>query len=41
MMLAARLQAEQPELDLQIENRGECGHTVSDLAKRWEPDCLA
>ncbi len=40
MMLAAKLQAEHPELDLQIENRGECGHTIQDLTERWDRDCL-
>ena len=41
MMLAAQLQGEHPELDLQIENRGECGHGVSDLLARWDADCIA
>ena len=41
MMVAARLHAEYPDWDLQIENRGECGHTVAMLIERWDRDCLA
>lgn len=41
MMLAAQLQAENPQLGLQIENRGECGHGVENLLARWEVDCIA
>ena len=41
MLLAAQLQAEHPELNLQIENRGVCGNGVSDLSERWDADCLA
>lgn len=41
MMLAAQFHAEHSELALEVENRGECGHTLTDLAKRWDADCLA
>jgi len=41
MLLAAQLQAEHPELNLQFENRGVCGNGISDLSKRWDADCLA
>lgn len=41
MLLAAQFHAEHPELALEIENRGECGHTLDDLAQRWDADCLA
>ena len=41
MLLAAQLQAEHPELCLQIENRGVSGNGVSDLSERWDADCLA
>jgi lysophospholipase L1-like esterase len=40
MLVAAQLQAEHPDLDLQIENRGICGNGVSDLLERWECDCI-
>lgn len=41
MLLAAQLQAEHPELNLQFENRGLCGNGIADLIARWESDCLA
>ncbi len=40
MMLAAQLQAEHPELHLEFDNRGECGHGIDNLLKRWDADCL-
>ncbi len=39
-MIAARLNADRPQLRLNWINRGECGQNIADLAKRWERDCL-
>lgn len=39
-LLAARLNADRPELGLRFINRGECGHRVDHLAHRWQRDCL-
>lgn len=39
-MVWAWLQAAHPELRLQVLNRGVCGHTVRDLAARWQRDAL-
>ena len=41
MMLTGALRERQPELDLQIFNRGVSGNTVDDLAARWDADAIA
>jgi len=40
-IVAARLKAEMPELDLTVTNTGISGNRVVDLAERLEADCLA
>ncbi len=40
MLLAARLMAEHPELDLKFINRGISGNRAKDLVARWQEDCL-
>lgn len=39
-MVASRLLAFYPEMDLTLHNRGVSGHTCADLAERWQRDCL-
>jgi lysophospholipase L1-like esterase len=39
--IAARLQMELPELELNFINTGISGHRVKDLQNRWEKDCIA
>jgi lysophospholipase L1-like esterase len=39
-LLAARLGVEMPEAALDFYNRGESGHTVADLRKRWVTDAI-
>ena len=38
--IAADLQRDHADLELQIYNRGISGHKVPDLAKRWDRDCI-
>ena len=40
LIAVARLQASRPELGLRFTNRGISGHTLADLAARWDADCL-
>lgn len=40
LIAAARLQATRPDMGLRFTNRGISGHTLGDLADRWEADCL-
>ena len=40
LIAVARLQASRPELGLRFTNRGVSGHTLADLAARWDADCL-
>ena len=40
MLIAAKLQAERPELLLRYENRGICGDRLREMALRWQQDCL-
>lgn len=39
-LIAARLWAEYPELELTFLNRGISGNRVSDLEARWDEDCI-
>ena len=39
-LIAARLWAELPELNLEVLNRGISGNRVYDLETRWEEDCI-
>ena len=39
-MIAGDLLADNPELGLQIYNRGISGNKIPDLAKRWKEDCI-
>lgn len=39
-MIANRLNADMPELDLKFLNFGISGHRVKDLKARWQEDCL-
>lgn len=41
MMVAARLHAEHPELNLRFENRGVSGNGLRHLHERWDADTLA
>lgn len=41
MMTAARMQAQYPQMNLRVLNRGECGHGVEALLERWDRDCLS
>ena len=38
---AAELSSADPTAGWHFVNRGECGDTLSDLARRWDADCLA
>ncbi len=40
MLVASRLAAEQPALDLKFINRGISGNRSQDLVSRWQEDCL-
>ena len=40
-MIAGRIGLSHPEFNLRFRNTGVCGDRISDLAKRWERDCLA
>jgi lysophospholipase L1-like esterase len=39
-LVAARLGARHPERHFEFINRGVSGHTVQDVEKRWQADCL-
>lgn len=39
-LIAARLGVDMPEAELDIYNRGNSGHTVADLKKRWQKDAI-
>lgn len=41
LLVAAALLERYPELDLSLVNRGIGGDKITDLANRWEEDCLA
>ncbi|NLN81175.1 MAG: SGNH/GDSL hydrolase family protein [Clostridiales bacterium] len=39
-MIASRLSAVYPELNIRYINKGICGHRVIDLKERWKRDCI-
>ena len=41
MIVAAKLQAQYPQMQLAFENRGVSGNGLSDLLARWQEDCLS